>query len=437
MLASASRIFSVAWTGELQAAFRKTVCSIPTSPILKIKLVCCRSKIYPFATRAREQSVLERWAAQIVLGTPMFNVIPTPRVRASPFYDATVADGVKGFTAYNRMLLPTSYGDPEGEYWRLLQGVSMWDVACERQVQLKGSDAGKLAQLLSTRDLTTLSVERGKYAPICNHQGILLNDPVVNKLSDDVYWISIADSQIQFWASAIAAERSLSVEVSEPDVSPLAVQGPHAEKTVCALLGEWVGELGLFRIKETEIEGIPLIVGRSGYSKQGGFELYLCDGTKGSELWNLVKEAGRPWDIRPGTPNHSERIESGLLSFGCDTDDRTNPYEVRLGKFVDLRLSDEVIGIRALRGIKQQGIQRHQLGVVINAKLSHTLARTWCDVLRNGNKIGSVTSTAYSWRMQANVGLALVSTTVQAGDCAQVVFQGKKYEAQFVELPFF
>ncbi len=367
----------------------------------------------------------------------MFNILPTPRVRASPFYDATIADGVKNFTTYNRMLLPTTYGDPEGEYWRLLNGVSMWDVACERQIQLKGPDAGKLAQLLTTRNLDTLSIGQGMYAPICNHQGVLLNDPVINRLSDDVYWISIADSQIQFWASAISSERFLNVEISEPDASPLAIQGPNAEKVVVALFGDWVRKLGYFRFKEIQIQGIPLIVGRSGYSKQGGFELYLRDGSKGSKLWNLVREAGQPWDIQPGTPNHSERIESGLLSFGNDTDDKTNPYEVRLGKYIDLQLPDAVIGIRALRKIRQQGIHRHQLGIVIDGELSHLLARTWCDVRKNRKIVGSVTSTAFSWRMKANVGLALVSSVVQPGNHVQVDFEGKIHDAQIVELPFF
>ena len=367
----------------------------------------------------------------------MFKILPTPRVRASPFYDATVADGVKNFTTYNRMLLPTSYGDPEGEYWHLLNGVSMWDVAAERQIQLKGPDAGKLTQQLTVRNLDTLSNGQGKYAPICNHQGNLLNDPVINRLSDEVYWISIADSQIQFWANAISAERSLNVEVSEPDASPLAIQGPNAENVVAALLGDWVRKIRRFQIKDTQVEDIPLIVGRSGYSNQGGFELYLCDGSKGTKLWNIVREAGQPWDIQAGTPNHSERIESGLLSFGNDNDDRTNPFEVRLGKYVDLQLPDEVIGICALRDIRQQGIHRHQLGVVIDAELSHLLARTWYDTLQSGKKVGSVTSTAFSWRMNANVGLALVSITVQPGDSVEVDFEGKIHEAQVVELPFF
>ena len=367
----------------------------------------------------------------------MTKILPSPRIKASPFYDATIAEGAQGFTTYNNVLLPTTYGDPEGEYWRLLNGVSMWDVACERQVQLKGRHATALAQILTTRNLDSLSVGRGKYAPICNHSGVLLNDPVFNRLDDDLYWISLADSQIYLWASAIAAERALEVEVSESYASPLAIQGPEAENVVAAIFGESIRTLRFFHFREVELEGIPLLVQRSGYSKQGGFEIYLCDHTQGSRLWNIVRDAGEPWGIKPGTPNHSERIEAGFLSFGTDTDWTTNPYELRLGKYVDLNLPDEVIGISALRKIKDHGIKRHQLGVIIEAELSHGLARSWYDVLLGEEKVGSVTSTCHSWRLGRSIGLAIVSTSVLPGDTVEVDFEGSVYEARVTNLPFF
>ena len=367
----------------------------------------------------------------------MQSIQPSPRVVASAFYDSTIADGVKSFTTYNGMLLPTGFGDPEGEYWRLLKGVSMWDVGCERQVQLKGADAPILAQMLTTRNLDSLRVGQGRYAPICNHNGILLNDPVINKLADDLYWISIADSNIWFWASAIAAERELNVEVTEPDASPLAVQGPLAENVVANLLGDWVRDLKYFHFKEIQVEGIPLLVARSGYSKQGGFELYLCDESKGAQLWNLVRESGKAWDIGPGTPNAAERIESGLLSFGTDTDAWTNPFEVRLGQYVDLELPDTVIGISALRQIKDQGIKRHQVGVIIDAQLGHGLGRSWIALFHNGAKVGAATSTAFSWRVGSTVGLALVDSIIEPGDQVEVKIESRALTARIVELPFF
>lgn len=354
----------------------------------------------------------------------MFGITPSARLRPSPFYEATLAEGVTAFTIYNHMLMPTSFGRPEEEYWRLLQGVSQWDVACERQVQLKGPDAGRLAQILSARDIRAIRQGQGKYVPLCNHAGVLINDPILLKLDEDRYWFSIADSNIWFWARAIAAERGLDVEVSEPDVSPLAVQGPKAEDVVASLCGEWVRTLKYFWFRETTLEGIPLVVARSGWSKQGGFELYLLDGTKGTKLWNIVKEAGRAWDIGPGNPNFCERIESGLLSYGGDTDETTNPFEVRLGKYVDLTVPDDVIGIEALRRIHAAGPRRHQLGVVLDGEEPTQLGFLWHPIRRNGEAVGVLTNCVWSYRLRRNIGFALISTSCRAGERVEVVKEG-------------
>ena len=252
-----------------------------------------------------------------------FEISPTTRLRRSPFFEATVSEGVTGFYPYNNMLMPTGFGHPEEEYWRIINGVSMWDVAVERQVELNGPDASKLAQILCPRDLTKCREGQGKYVALCNHDGVIINDPILLKLSETRFWLSIADNNIVLFSRAIAAERGLNVNVFEPDVSPLAVQGPKAEDVIASIFGDWVRDLKYFWFKETEIKGIPLQVARSGWSKQGGFELYLMDNTKALALWNIVKEAGKPWGIGPGNPNMSERIESGLLSYGSDTDDQT------------------------------------------------------------------------------------------------------------------
>lgn len=354
----------------------------------------------------------------------MFGITPSARLRPSPFYEATLAEGVTAFTIYNHMLMPTSFGRPEEEYWRLLQGVSQWDVACERQVQLKGPDAGRLAQILSARDIRAIRQGQGKYVPLCNHAGVLINDPILLKLDEDRYWFSIADSNIWFWARAIAAERGLDVEVSEPDVSPLAVQGPKAEDVVASLCGEWVRTLKYFWFRETTLESIPLVVARSGWSKQGGFELYLLDGTKGTKLWNIVKEAGRAWDIGPGNPNFCERIESGLLSYGGDTDETTNPFEVRLGKYVDLTVPDDVIGIEALRRIHAAGPRRHQLGVVLDGEEPTQLGFLWHPIRRNGEAVGVLTNCVWSYRLRRNIGFALISISCRAGERVEVVKEG-------------
>lgn len=366
----------------------------------------------------------------------MFQITPHTRVRRSPYFEATVAAGVVGFTTYNQMLLPTGFGDAEGEYWRLVNGVSQWDVAAQRQVELTGPAAAKLAQILATRDLSKCAVGQGKYVALCNHAGTIINDPIVLKLYDNRYWLSIADSNIVFWARAIAAERGLDVEIGEPDVSPLAVQGPKAEQVIASMFGDWVRELKHFCFRRADLEGIPLRLARSGWSKQGGFELYLMDSSKGVALWNLVAEAGRPWDISAGCPNAIERIENGLLSWGGDTDDATNPFEVRLGKYVDLGVADEVVGIAALRQIHRRGAARHQLGVVIEGEEPAAAHPAWLDIEADGRKVGDMTNGVWSYRLKRNIGFALITREISPGDRVEVLKQGRRIPAAMVELPF-
>ena len=366
----------------------------------------------------------------------MFGITPSARLRPSPYYEATLAEGVCAFTTYNHMLMPTSYGKPLEEYWRLINGVSQWDVAVERQVQLRGPDAGRLAQILAPRDLSSCKVGQGKYVPMVNHQGVLINDPICLKLADDLYWLSIADSNIWFWASAIAAERGLRVEVSEPDVSPLAIQGPKAEDVVAHLCGDWVRGLKYFWFREFDLGGIPLVVARSGWSKQGGFELYLRDGSQGTKLWNLVKEAGQPWGIGPGNPNWSERVESGLISFGGDTDGQTNPYEVRMGKYVDLHVPDDTVGIQALRRISAEGPKRHSLGIILDAGDPVSPGFSWNPIYKDGVKVGDLTNCIFSIRVQKNLGFALISRDCVVGDRVQAMVGGVMQSGVLTELPF-
>lgn len=366
----------------------------------------------------------------------MVAVFPTARLRTSPFYVSALAEGMVAASVYNRMIMPTSYGDPEGEYWRLINGVSQWDVGVERQVQLKGPDAGRLAQILSTRDLTKCQGGQGKYVAICNHCGTIINDPILLKLADDLYWLSIADSDIWFWAGAIAAERGLDVDVSEPDVSPMAIQGPKAEDVVASVLGDWVRGLKYFWFKETTIDGIPVAVQRSGWSKQGGFEIYLRDGSHGTKLWNIFKEAGQPWGIGPGAPATAERTESGLVSVGGDTDEFTNPFEVRLGKYVDLHVPDDVVGIQALRKIKQDGVKRHQLGLVLDGATPAPLGFSREDIFMDERHLGVMTNCVWSPRMKANIGYALISVDAKVGETVQIKRQTGLATARLVDLPF-
>jgi aminomethyltransferase len=366
----------------------------------------------------------------------VFGITPSARLRPSPFFEATLKAGVCAFTTYNHMLMPTSYGQPEAEYWRLLNGVSQWDVAVERQVQLQGPDAGRLAQILAPRDLTKCQVGQGKYVPLCNHEGVLINDPILLKLADDLYWLSIADSNIWFWARAIAAERRLNVVVSEPDVSPMALQGPKAVEVVAHVCGDWVRDLKYFWFRETQIAGIPVVVARSGWSKQGGYEIYLRDGTKGSALWDIFREAGAAWDIGPGNPNWCERVESGLISYGGDTDATTNPFEVRMGKYIDLHAPDDTIGIQALRRIKAEGPRRHSLGIVLDAGAPVLPGFQWNPIFKGDRQVGHLTNCIFSIRLQKNIGFALIAVDCVAGDRVQSLVGGQRQPGQLTELPF-
>ena len=367
----------------------------------------------------------------------MFEMVPTMRMRNSCFFDATVAEGVSGFCHYNYMLLPVGYGDPDACYNRLMNGVAMWDVAAQRQVEISGPDAARLTQILAPRDMSKCVVNQGKYVAICNHAGTIINDPIILKLAEDRFWLSIADSNMLFWSRAIAAERGLKVSITEPDVSPLAVQGPQAENVVAHLLGDWVRELKYFWFKPAEIGGIPMMVARSGWSKQGGFELYLMDGSKGTQLWHLVREAGKGWDIGPGYPDACERIESGLISWGGDSDDTTNPFEIGMGKYVDLDVPDEVIGIQALREIKQNGVRRHNLGLVLDEGAPLTAShRYWYPIMVDGQKIGDMTNGVFSRKLQRNIGFALVATRYQNGDRVELHKDNQVLKGTLTNLPF-
>jgi len=368
--------------------------------------------------------------------------LPTPpivsagRIRQSPFHEAVVAEGAESFVVYNRMLIPRGFGDREAEYWRLINDVSMWDVAAQRVVQIQGPDAGELVQALSTRDLSNQDVGQGKYVALCNHSGQLINDPIVSKVTDNCYWLSIADSDIWMWSHAVAGERGFHVEISEPDVSPLAIQGPKAEQVVTSLLGDHVRDLKYFWFKDAALDGIPLKVARSGWSKQGGFELYLLDQSKGTALWNLVKEAGQPHGIGPGYPNPSERTESGLLNWDADCDLNTNPFEVGMERFVDLTLDTSCIGIQALRSLKAKGIERHRLGIKLDGDYAPENQSVWHQLWKGDVPIGKMTNQAWSYRLQQMIGLALVSVEAQPGDSVLVEDGKNKTRGELVSLPF-
>lgn len=368
----------------------------------------------------------------------MTSLVQSPRIRRSPYYDATIVAGVTDFTVYNKMLMPLSYGDLAAEYRRLLEGVAVWDVGAQRQVQVSGPEAHQLAQYLTARDLTTMVEGQGKYVALCDHAGAIINDPVLLKLSGDRYWFSLADADILLWAKAVAAERGLNVEVSEPDVSPLAVQGPHAVDLVADLFGDEVRQLGFFRFVEASLDGIPIVLCRSGWSKQGGYELFLQDGSRGQDLWEVVFEVGAPYDVGPGAPNHVERVEGGLLSFGGDGAPGSNPFEVGMAPYVDVDTPVDYIGKVALQKVAAEGPARLLVGLFIDADL----ADDWplpqrTAITRHDQIVGSTSAVVWSPRLERTIGLAQIErSVVEAAVPVEVTGPDRTYKATITSLPF-
>ena len=360
-----------------------------------------------------------------------------PRVRKSPYFESARAAGLAAASVYNHMYMPTGYGDPAAEYDRLINGVAMWDVAVERQVALKGPDALALARYLTPRNLDGLVIGQGKYAPLCNFEGAVINDPVLLQVSEDEIWLSISDSDIKLWAAGIAGARGMEVSVFEPDVSPLAIQGPKAVEVVASLCGDWVRDLRYFAFRSHEINGIPMIVARSGWSKQGGFEFYLQDGSRGDELWTLVAEAGSSYGIGPGTPNYIERIESGLISYGADTDDASNPFELGLGKFIDIDQAHDFAGKQALHALREAGVTRRFMGLLIDGDpFAGTNEAPWQLTWRGGYDAGYASASAYSPRVKSNIAVAMVrSEVIEAAAPVKVHTGAGDLDARVVELP--
>ena len=350
--------------------------------------------------------------AKIRASLSQITLMMSPRIRRSPFFEATVRDGVSHFTVYNKMLMPTSFGNLEAELHRLMHGVAMWDVAVERQVEVSGPDADRLVQYLSARDLSNMRVGQGKYVAMCDHQGRLLNDPVLLKLSDR-YWFSLADSDMLLWVRAVAGEGKFDVSICEPDVSPLAIQGPKAEDLVTKLFGSHIRSIKYFGCIETSLQGIPLVLCMSGWSKQGGFELFLRDGNKGDALWELVKSEGQEYGIGPGSPNHIERVESGLLSWGGDTTPDSNPFEANMEKFVDVSTEVNYVGKAALQRVASEGPERLLVGLILdgNAPSAWPLVER-VPVSVDDDMVGTMSAVIFSPRMGRTIGLAQIKREV-------------------------
>jgi dimethylsulfoniopropionate demethylase len=324
-----------------------------------------------------------------------FPIVKSRRLRSTPYTDRIEAHGVSSYTVYNHMLLPASFKSLESDYHHLKEFVQVWDVAAERQVEITGKDSAKLVQLMTCRDLSKSKIGRCYYSPLVDQEGLLVNDPIINKLAEDRWWISIADSDVIFFAKGIASGNKFEVEIKEPNVNILAVQGPLAENLMAKLFGEEIRDLKFFNFKYFNYKEHKYFIARSGWSKQGGFEVYVEDDIAGQDLYDYLFEFGKEFNIRPGCPNLIERIESALLSYGNDFDNRDNPFEANFDKFVNLDSDVNFLGKEKLKKIQQDGITRKLMGVKIDSnKIDMYCEKTLFD--DKNNIVGYVRSATYS-----------------------------------------
>lgn len=336
---------------------------------------------------------------------------PSRRLRRTPFSPGVEAAGVRAYTVYNHMLLPTVFRSVEEDYRHLKSAVQLWDVACERQVEIRGPDAGRLVQMLTPRDLRAMLPGQCYYVPMVDETGGMLNDPVAVKLAEDRYWISIADSDLLFWIKGIVWGMRLDVLVDEPDVHPLAVQGPRAEDVMAAVFGDSVRAVRFFRFGWFDFQGVPLVIARSGYSRQGGFEIYLEGANLGMPLWQALMEAGAAHDIRAGCPNLIERIEGGLLSYGNDMTRANTPHECGLGRFCNTLTAIGCVGRDALLRVAQEGPVRQIRALAIEGGAVPPCLEAWAVTDAGGKRVGHVTSAAWSPDFGTNVAIAMIRMT--------------------------
>lgn len=330
------------------------------------------------------------------------------RIRATPYKEQVENHGVSGYSVVNHTILPKGFKrSAEEDYWHLREHVQLWDVGCQRQVEIRGADAGHLVELMTPRDLSAAQIGQCLYAPLVDHNGGMLNDPVILKLNPDHYWLSIADSDILLWAKGLAYGLGLDVEVDEPDVWPMAVQGPKAGRLMAQVFGQEVEKIKFFRFRKLAFKDHPLIVARSGFSKQGGFEIYLDRPEMGGNLWSTLWQAGQELDVAPGCPNLIERIEGGLLSYGNEMTRANNPFECGFSHYCQLDKSADFIGRSALQRVRSEGPQRQIRGIKFGTDRCPPCSLPW-PVQVGDKKVGYVTSAAWSPRFESNVALAMI-----------------------------
>ena len=359
------------------------------------------------------------------------------RLRRSPFYEAEQRHGPRGYTVYNHMLFPTNYDDFEAEYWHLLNHVTLWDVAVERCLEVSGKDGFRLAQMMTPRDLSACAVGQAKYVLICAADGGILNDPVMTRMSENTFWFALASSDALFYAKGLAARSGLDVEIREAEAHPLQIQGPKARDVVRALFGDSILDLKYYFFREAQVDGIPVIITRTGWTSEVGYEVYLLDGSRGTDLWNRILEAGAPFNLKPTGPSDIRRIEGGIFNWGADMTWEHNPLELGLERLVDYDKAGECVAMEALRRLRDRGVARRITGVEIDGDQFPALNFTKWPALADGRQVGQVTSAIYSPRLKRNIGYCWLPTRLaNPGTRVNIASEWGERTATVTTLPF-
>ncbi len=365
-----------------------------------------------------------------------YSIFKSRRVRSTPYTSRIEKQGVTAYTIYNHMLLPAAFGSIEDSYQHLKKDVQIWDVAAERQVEISGKDSAKLVQLMTCRDLSKSKTGRCYYSPIIDDSGNLVNDPVILKLAEDRWWISIADSDVIFFAKGLATGNKFDVNIFEPNVNIIAIQGPKSFSLMEKVFGKVITELKFFGFDYFTFKGVKHLIARSGWSKQGGFEVFVENTQSGLDLYDHFFEIGKEFNVKPGCPNLIERIESGLLSYGSDFDNNDNPFECGFEKYVSLDSNIIFLGKEKLKKIKSDGIKRKLMGVEIKID-NIELTRSINIMDNNRNIVGDLRSACYSPHFKKVIGIAMIKEPFcKASEMAKIEIEGKTLPVKVCDLPF-
>jgi aminomethyltransferase len=360
-----------------------------------------------------------------------------PRVRKSPYFDATLRWGAKAFTIYNHVYMPTHYGDPVAEYWSLVNDVTLWDVSCQRQIRISGPDARAFVELLTPRDLSNCPSHQCLYVLLTDQNGGIVNDAVLMHLRENEFWLSPGDGDAVLWAQGVASLSGLDVEVVESDINPLQLQGPKSPQLAYRLFGEVALDLGYYQVVETELDGIPLALSRTGWSGELGYEIYLHDRMHGEWLWETIMQAGEEFSIAPAAPNTIRSIEGALLSYVSDIRREDNPYTLGLGRLVQLDKKADFLGREALRKIEAAGNHRRLVGVEISGEPIAGNESFW-SVSVAKEKLGHVSRCVFSPRLERNIGFANVPAThTSPGTALSIHSPAGERQARVVKTPWF